>query len=84
MARVSCGDPILTIRVVPPPIEASAQVKVTRVTVTDRQTPPEPAPYGTQLARRLLSLNLGRHALDEPRSEQVSEERGGIIWSGEC
>jgi hypothetical protein len=26
-------------------------VKVTRVTVSDRQAPPEPAPYGTQLAR---------------------------------
>src|SRR4029453_10121643 len=36
----------------PAPIEGAAQVKVTRVTVSDRQAPPEPAPYGTQMARR--------------------------------
>ena len=31
--------------------KGAAQVKVTRVTMSDRQAPPEPAPYGTQLAR---------------------------------
>jgi hypothetical protein len=34
------------------PVEGSAQVKVIRVTVNDRQTPPETAPYGTQMARQ--------------------------------
>jgi hypothetical protein len=37
---------------------------VTRVTVSDRQEPPEPAPYGTQMARRehgpLRTTALGR------------------------
>jgi hypothetical protein len=28
----------------------SAQANVTRVTVSDRRTPPETAPYGTQMA----------------------------------
>ena len=46
------GDPILTIRVVRLLVEAWAQVNVTRVTVSDRQAPPEPARYGTQMARR--------------------------------
>jgi hypothetical protein len=35
----------------PSPIEESAQVNVTRVTVSDRQAPPAPAVYGTQMAR---------------------------------
>jgi len=39
-------------------IEARAQVNVTRVTVSDRQAPPVPAPYGTQLARP-VSLKPG-------------------------
>ena len=34
----------------PAPVEEWAQVTVTRVTVNDRQQPPAPAPYGTQLA----------------------------------
>src|SRR5829696_9181183 len=38
----------------------AVQVKVTRVTVSDRQQPPETAPYGTQMARRPVRLNLGR------------------------
>jgi hypothetical protein len=33
------------------PIEEAAQVNVTRVTVSDRQAPPAPAVYGTQMAR---------------------------------
>ena len=37
----------------------AAQVNVTRVTVNDRQAPPEPAPYGTQMARGPVCLNLG-------------------------
>src|SRR5215217_6034873 len=41
----------------PPPIEEPAQVKVTRVTVNDRQAPPETAPYGTYMARP----GLGRY-----------------------
>jgi hypothetical protein len=49
----------------PSPIEEWAQVRVTRVTVSDRQEPPETAPYGTQMARWPASLNLvphgGRH-----------------------
>jgi hypothetical protein len=36
----------------PAPIEAWTQVNVTRVTVSDRQAPPEPALYGTQMAHR--------------------------------
>jgi hypothetical protein len=39
-------------------MEEWAQVRVTRVTVNDCQESPEPAPYGTQLARRPVSLNL--------------------------
>jgi hypothetical protein len=35
----------------PAPNRGVSAVKVTRVTVSDRQAPPEPAPYGTQLAR---------------------------------
>jgi hypothetical protein len=31
---------------------------VTRVTVSDRQAPPAPAPYGTQMARRPVMLNV--------------------------
>jgi hypothetical protein len=31
---------------------------VTRVTASDRQALPEPAPYGTQMAHRLVRLNL--------------------------
>jgi hypothetical protein len=38
----------------------AVQVKVTRVTVSDRQAPPETVPYGTQMARRPIRLNLGR------------------------
>jgi hypothetical protein len=34
----------------------AAQDKVTRVTVGDRRPPAEPAPYGTQVARRLSAL----------------------------
>jgi hypothetical protein len=41
-----------------PPIEEAAQVTVTRVTVSDRQAPPAPALYGTQMARRQVGLNL--------------------------
>jgi hypothetical protein len=36
----------------------AAQVDVTRVTASDRQALPEPAPYGTQMAHRLVRLNL--------------------------
>src|SRR5215216_5753223 len=38
----------------PSPIEEPAQVIVTRVTVRDRQAPPEPARYGTEMAGRGL------------------------------
>jgi hypothetical protein len=44
----------------PPPIESAAQVTVTRVTMNDRQAPPEPARYGTGMARRPVSLNDAR------------------------
>jgi hypothetical protein len=36
----------------PSPIERTAQVTVTRVTVSDHQAPPALAVYGTQMARR--------------------------------
>ena len=42
----------------PSPIEERPQVKVTRVTVNDRQQPPETAPYGTEMARRPAGLNM--------------------------
>ena len=45
--RNRTGDPILTIRVVPPYREA-VQVNVT---VSDRQAPPVLVPHGTEMAR---------------------------------
>jgi hypothetical protein len=36
----------------------AAQVSVTRVTVTDRQAPPEPAPYGMEMARGGLGWRI--------------------------
>jgi hypothetical protein len=37
------------------------QVRVTQVTLNDRQEPPGPAPHGTQMARRAVSLTLVLH-----------------------
>jgi hypothetical protein len=43
--------PILTIRVVPLPYREAVQVKVTRMTVADREEARAPVRYGTRVAR---------------------------------
>ena len=72
-------DPILTIRAVAllernRRIEESAQVNVTRMTVSDRRLPPEPAPYGTQMARR-LSVLPRRYRRNAPNREAPPARR---------
>jgi hypothetical protein len=61
-------------------VEAVAQVNVTRVTVSDRQAPPVPAPYGTEMARgkrgRKDRPRLAAIA-DPPMHGQVRSSSGG-------
>src|SRR5215216_269431 len=59
------------------PIQEWAQVTVTGVTVSDRRPPPEPAPYGTQMARRLSALPRGyrRNARNRKRLRRGGRRR---------
>jgi hypothetical protein len=47
---------------------------VTRVTVNDRQEPPEPAPYGTGMARRPVRDHSGEGSTATARTRVVREE----------
>jgi hypothetical protein len=80
-ARQAAATPSLPF-VWSPPIEEAAQVNVTRVTVNDRQAPPEPAPYGTQMARRLAAPPARISAHCSNRESASGPTAGGAGFLG--